>query len=63
MNQFPKAPEYIGGKFVAGVADNGGAPWLANISQIFGKLWNGLWGLGETDSWKKPEATISTLSL
>jgi hypothetical protein len=33
-----------------------GAPWLANISQVFGKVWNDLWGLGETDSWKKPEA-------
>ena len=36
--------------------------------RIFKKIWNGpngiLWGWGETDSWKKPEANnLVTLSL
>ncbi len=57
-----------GGKFAAGVVDTGGAPWLANISANFRKIRNGLngilWGWGETDSWKKPEAkNLVTLSL
>jgi hypothetical protein len=57
-----------GGKFAAGVVVTGGAPWLANISANFRKIRNGrngiLWGLGETDSWKKLEAkNLVTLSL
>ncbi len=56
------------GKFATGVVDTGGAPWLANISTNFRKNSNGLngilWGWGETDSWKKPEAkNLVTLSL
>jgi hypothetical protein len=47
-----------GGKFATGVVDTGGQPWAANISPK--KIRNGpngiLRGLGETDSWKKPEA-------
>jgi hypothetical protein len=54
--------------FAAGVVDTGGAPWFANISANFRKMRNGpngiLWGWGETDSWKKPEAKhIVILSL
>ncbi len=57
-----------GAKFSTGVVDTGGAPWLANISGIFEKIRNGLYGIlwswGETDSWKKPEAkNLVTLSL
>ncbi len=49
-------------------SDTGGKPWAANISANFQKnskrsLWNTL-GLGETDSWKEPEAkNLVTLSL
>ncbi len=52
------------GKFATGVNatygnDTGGAPWAANISANLEKIRNGpngiLRGLGETDSWKKPE--------
>ncbi len=61
------------GKFSIGVNDTGGkffpfaissnntcgAPWAANISAIFEKIWNShkdiLRGLAKTDSWKKPE--------
>ncbi len=55
-----------GGKCAAGVVDTGGAPWL--ISANFKKILNGpngiLWGWGETDAWKKPEAkNLVTLSL
>jgi hypothetical protein len=57
-------------KFAAGVVDTSGAPWLANISANFRKNSNQngpygiLWGWGETDSWKKPEAkNLMTLSL
>jgi hypothetical protein len=32
MNQFPQAPEYAGGKFVACVVDTGAEPFLAIIS-------------------------------
>ncbi len=52
----------------ARVFDTGGAPWLAKSLRIFKKIQNGpngiLWGWGETDSWKKPEAkNLVTLSL
>ncbi len=55
-------------KFITGVVDTGGAPWLANISANFRKIRNGpdgiLWSWGKTDSWKKPEAkNLVTLSL
>ncbi len=45
-----------------------GAPWLANISENFRKIWNNpnafIRGLGEDDSRKKPEAkNLVTLSL
>ncbi len=58
----------IGGKFAAGVVDTGGAPWLANISANFWKIWNDpiaiLRGLGEDDSRKKSEVkNLVTLSL
>ncbi len=54
-----------GGKFATGVVDTGGAPCLANISANFSnKFETVLWGWGETDSWKKPEAkNLVTLSL
>ncbi len=43
-----------------GVVDTSGPPWFASISANFrknSKQFNGiLWGWGETDSWKKPEA-------
>ena len=57
-----------GGKFATGVVDDGGAPWLANISVNFQKNSNVptviIRGLGEGDSWKKPEAkNLVTLSL
>ncbi len=57
-----------GGKFATIGGDTGGAPWLVNISVNFEKIWKGLywilWGWGETDSWKKPEAkNLATLSL
>ncbi len=62
-----------GGKIAAGVVDTGvvdtgGQPLAANISANFRKIWNGpngiLRGLGETDSWKKPEEkNLVTLSL
>ncbi len=57
-----------GGKFAMGVVDTGGQPWAANISANFRKNRNGpngiLRGLGETDSWKKPEVkNLVTLSL
>jgi hypothetical protein len=57
-----------GGKFAAGVVDTGGAPWLANIPRIFEKNRNDsnviIRGLGEGDSWRKPEAkNLVTLSL
>ncbi len=54
-------------KFDAGVID--GAPWLANLSADFcEKIWKDpnviFKGLGEDDSWKKPEAKyLVTLSL
>ncbi len=49
------------GKFATGVVGTYGAPWLANILANFRKkIWNGpneiLWGWGETESRKKPEA-------
>jgi hypothetical protein len=55
-------------KFASGVADTGGAPYLRISPRIFEKIRNGLngvlWGWGETDSWKKPEAkNLVTLSL
>ncbi len=52
------------GKFATGVVDTG-----SRISpRIFEKIGNGLngilWGWGETDAWKKPEAkNLVTLSL
>jgi hypothetical protein len=57
-----------GVKFATSVVDTGGAPWLVNISENFQKNQNGpngiLWGWGETDWWKKPEAkNLVTLSL
>ncbi len=60
-----------GGNFATGVVDTGGQPWAANISANFRekKNLNGPNGilrrvLGETDSWKKPEAkNLVTLSL
>ncbi len=57
-----------GGKFATGVVDTGGQPWAAIISANFRKIRNGpngiLRALGETDSWKKPEAKyLVTLSL
>jgi hypothetical protein len=57
-----------GGKFATGVVDASGAPWLANISAIFEKFRNDpkviFRGLGEDDSWQKPEAKyLVTLSL
>jgi hypothetical protein len=48
-----------GGKFATGVVHTCGAPWLANISAILEKIWNGPngilwgWGGGGNDSWKK----------
>jgi hypothetical protein len=67
MNRFPKDPEYNGGKFVAGVDDTGGAPWLANISANFWITWNGpngsLWGIGKMIHEKNQKQKISTLSL
>jgi hypothetical protein len=50
------------------VIDTGGAPWAANISANFEKIWNDpkgiLRGLGETDSGKKPEVeNLVALSL
>jgi hypothetical protein len=49
-----------GGNFATGINDTsgtGGAPWLANISANFGKIWNDpnviIRGLGGDDSWKK----------
>ncbi len=55
-------------KFTAGVVDTGGAPWLANISANFREKKNDInvifIGLGEEDSWNKPEAkNLMTLSL
>jgi hypothetical protein len=55
-------------KFDAGVVDTGGAPSLAKPPQIYEKIWNDpnaiFGGLGEDDSWKKPEAkNLVTLSL
>jgi hypothetical protein len=47
-----------GGKFVTGVVDTGGAPWLENISvnSNLWKIWNDptvmIRGLGEDDLWK-----------
>ncbi len=55
-----------GGKFATGVVDTGGAPWLANISENFRNFLKLMLilGLGEDDSWKKPEAkNLMTLSL
>ncbi len=54
-------------KFATGVVDTGGAPWLANISDNFRKKFemtqHYFLGLGEDDSWKKPEETnLVTLS-
>ncbi len=69
VEKFATGVADTGGKFTTGVIDTGGAPWLANISANFQKkIWNGLngilWGWGETDSWKKPEAkNLMTLSL
>ncbi len=44
------------GKLAAGVIDTDGATWLANISENFQNIRNGLngilWDWGETDSWK-----------
>jgi hypothetical protein len=56
------------GKFATCAVDTAGASWLANISTNFDKIWNDpnviLRGLGEDDSWKKPEAkNLVTLSL
>jgi hypothetical protein len=68
VEKFATGVADTGGKFATGVVDTGGAPWLANISANFRKnskrsKWNTL-GLGETDSWKKPEAkNLVTLSL
>ncbi len=45
-------------KFTTGVVDTGRAPWLANISANFRKKFERIplfRGLGEYDSWKKPE--------
>ena len=58
-----------GGKFATSVVDTGGQPWAANIfANLRKKIQNGpnviLRGLGETDSWKKPEVeNLVTLSL
>jgi hypothetical protein len=55
-------------QFATGVVDTGGAPWLAISPVIFEKIRNDpnviIRGLGEADSWKKPEAkNLVTLSL
>ncbi len=55
-----------GGKFAAGVNDTGSKFATGVVENL--KIWNGpngiLRGLGETDSWKKPEAkNLGTLSL
>ncbi len=55
-------------EFAYGVSDAGGAPWLADIAANFRKIFvlnlSYLQGLGEDDSWKKPEAKhLVTLSL
>ncbi len=57
-----------GGKFATDGVDTAGAPWLANISTNFRKIRNDpnavIRGLGEDDSWKKPEVTnLVSLSL
>jgi hypothetical protein len=62
------AANFSTGKFATGVVDTGGAPRLANISANFLKIRNSpnaiLWGWGETNSRKKPEAkNLVTLSL
>ncbi len=54
--------------FGTGDNDTGGAPWTTISLRIFEQIWNGpngiLRGLGETDSWKKPEVkNLVTLSL
>ncbi len=55
--------------FATGVndTDTGGAPWVANISANFRKIWNGpngiIRGLKETDPCRKPEVeSLVTLS-
>ncbi len=59
-----------GGNFAAGVVDTGGAPlqYLRISPRIFEKIRYDpnvvLWGWGETDWWKKPEAkNLVTMSL
>jgi hypothetical protein len=57
-----------GSNFAAGVVDTGGKFALRLSPRIFKKIRNGpnaiLWGWGETDSSKKPEAkNLVTLSL
>ncbi len=46
-------------QFITGVVDTGDKQYFANISVNFWKIQNGsngiLGGLGDTDSWKKPE--------
>ncbi len=54
--------------FATGVVDTGANLELGISPRIFEKIRNGLngilWGLGETDSWKEPEAkNLVTLSL
>ncbi len=79
VEKFATGVADTGGKFATGVVDTGGnfaagllTPVVHLDSQIspriFEKIWNGLnailLGLGETDSWKKPEAkNLVTLSL
>ncbi len=52
-----------GVKFATGLVDTGGAPWLANISRIFEKIWNGLigilWGWGGNWLMKKTRSKKS----
>ncbi len=48
--------------FVTGVYDTNGAPWAANISANFWKIWNGFIGIlngsGETESQKNLRTKI-----
>ncbi len=48
-----------GEQLIAGVVDTGDKHSFDNISANFRKIWNDptgiLMGLGDTDSWKKPE--------
>ncbi len=79
MAKFAAGVVDTGGKFAAGVVDTGSNLPLVSLTpvvhldlrispQIFGKIRNDpnviIRGLGEDDSWKKPEAkNLVTLSL